>query len=96
MRCRNIERLINFPLKFITGIHTKVNSWCFFYYINTVSFVILKICIQEDALYAEETYDDYGEYDEQYVDPAQPTVQGDKGRSRQIETHILLRVDPHI
>lgn len=35
---------------------------------------------QEDAMYAEEGYEDYGEYEEQYVDPAQPSsLQGDKG-----------------
>jgi hypothetical protein len=36
--------------------------------------------VQEDALYAEEPYEDYGDYEEQYVDPGQPSVQGDKGR----------------
>ena len=37
--------------------------------------------MQEDAMYAEEGYEDYGEYEEQYVDPAQPSsLQGDKGK----------------
>ena len=31
-------------------------------------------------MYAEEGYEDYGEYEEQYVDPGQPVGQGDKGK----------------
>jgi len=50
---------------------------------------------QEDAMYAEEGYEDYGEYDEQYVDSAQPTVQGDKGRSHSSSRLHTKRV-PHI
>jgi hypothetical protein len=31
-------------------------------------------------MYAEEGYEDYGEYEDQYVDPSQPQAQGDKGK----------------